>query len=100
MGRPRAAHRFTVVRVLAVGLALFSAVLFGAMTTALPLALRRLPDIELSGVVSTATAFGVPALATAVDPPHAGEIRARDLALFAAAGLLAPGGSQLLFLRG
>jgi drug/metabolite transporter (DMT)-like permease len=70
------------------------------MTTALRLALRRLPDVELGAVVSTATAFAVAALAAAVDPPRAGEIRPGDLALFAAAGLLAPGASQLFFLRG
>jgi drug/metabolite transporter (DMT)-like permease len=86
--------------VLAVGLALFSAILFGAMTTALRLAMRRLPDVELGAVVSTATAFAVAAVATAIDPPRGGEIRAGGLAVFLAAGLLAPGASQLFFLRG
>src|SRR4051794_18063734 len=85
---------------LPVGLALVSAVLFGSMTTTLRLALRRLPDVELGAVVSTATAFVVAAVAVAIDPPHASEIRLVDVALFAAAGLLAPGASQLFFLRG
>jgi drug/metabolite transporter (DMT)-like permease len=78
----------------AVVLALLSAALFGAMTVALRLALLRNPDARLGAAVTALVALAVALGATPVTP---GETDARDLALFAAAGLLAPGISQLLF---
>jgi drug/metabolite transporter (DMT)-like permease len=79
----------------AVLLAVVSAALFGAMTVALRLALRRSPDAELGAAVTIGTAFVlalVPALAARPDDLPAGE-----LLLFVLVGALAPGGSQLLF---
>lgn len=76
-------------------LAFVSAALFGAMTVALRVALRRRPDAELGTVVTIATAFAVAStLALAARPD---ELPLRELGLFALAGVLAPGGSQLLF---
>jgi DME family drug/metabolite transporter len=78
----------------AVVLAIASAALFGAMTVALRLALLRNPDAVVGAVVTVLVAFVVALSAT---PLSSGELRARDLALFALAGALAPGFSQLLF---
>lgn len=79
---------------MAVVLALASAVLFGAMTVALRLALLRNPDAGVGAAVTVLVAFAV---ALAATPVGSGEPRVRDLALFALAGALAPGVSQLLF---
>jgi drug/metabolite transporter (DMT)-like permease len=78
----------------AVLLAIASAALFGAMTVALRLALLRNPDPLLAAAVTVLVAF---LIAVAATPVGSGETRWRDLALFALAGVLAPGGSQLLF---
>lgn len=78
----------------AVILALASAALFGAMTVAVRLGLLRMPDARLGAAATALVAFGV---ALAATPFDSGETNARDLALFALAGLLAPGVSQLLF---
>jgi drug/metabolite transporter (DMT)-like permease len=78
----------------AVLLAIASAALFGAMTVALRLALLRNPDARVGAAVTALVAFAV---ALAATPLGSGEARGRDLALFALAGLLAPGVSQLLF---
>jgi drug/metabolite transporter (DMT)-like permease len=78
----------------AVVLALASAVLFGAMTVTLRLALLRNPDARLGAAVTVLVAFLV---ALAATPLGSGGTRGRDLALFALAGALAPGVSQLLF---
>jgi drug/metabolite transporter (DMT)-like permease len=75
-------------------LALASAALFGAMTVAVRLGLLRLPDVRLGAAATALVAFGV---ALAATPFGSGERNLRDLALFALAGLLAPGVSQLLF---
>lgn len=78
-------------------LALGSAVLFGAMTVALRLALRSHPEPDVGAVASTVVAVVVAALAAVVEP-GTGELgRPRELAVFALAGLLAPGLSQILF---
>lgn len=80
---------------MAVLLAVGSAALFGAMTVALRLALRRTPDAELGAAVTIASAFAVAVVvALAVRPDT---LPPDDLALFLLAGVLAPGGSQLLF---
>jgi drug/metabolite transporter (DMT)-like permease len=80
--------------VTAVVLALASAALFGAMTVAVRLGLLRTPDVRLGAAATALVAFAV---ALAATPFGSGETNVRDLALFALAGLLAPGVSQLLF---
>jgi drug/metabolite transporter (DMT)-like permease len=78
----------------AVLLALASAALFGAMTVAVRLGLLRNPDVRVGAAVTALVAFAV---ALAAAPFGSGEIESRDLLVFALAGLLAPGVSQLLF---
>jgi drug/metabolite transporter (DMT)-like permease len=80
--------------VTAVLLALASAALFGAMTVAVRLGLLHTSDARLGAAATALVAFGV---ALAATPFGSGETNGRDLALFALAGLLAPGVSQLLF---
>ena len=75
-------------------LALASAALFGAMTVAVRLGLLRTPDVRLGAAATALVAFAV---ALAAVPFGSGETNTRDLAIFAVAGLLAPGVSQLLF---
>ena len=65
------------------------------MTVALRFALRRHADAELGAVVTVATACALAVALAAVARP--GELPIRELALFLAAGALAPGGSQMLF---
>ncbi|HXV56834.1 MAG TPA: DMT family transporter, partial [Gaiellaceae bacterium] len=78
-------------------LALGSAVLFGAMTVALRLALRGHPEPDVGAVASTVVAVLVAAGAAALDPGTGELSRPKELAVFALAGLLAPGISQILF---
>lgn len=80
---------------MAVLLAVVSAALFGAMTVALRFALRRTGDAELGAAVTIGTAFALALLLSAVARP--GALPLRELLLFLLAGVLAPGGSQLLF---
>jgi drug/metabolite transporter (DMT)-like permease len=76
-----------------VGLALVSAVLFGAMSVTLRLALRRHPDPEV-GALATAIAALVPCGAiAAAQADWRGNVWP-----FLLAGLLAPGGSQILYM--
>jgi drug/metabolite transporter (DMT)-like permease len=84
--------------VAAVLLALASALLFGGMTVALRFALRAQPDADLGAVVTSATACLVVAAAAVVEPETGELARPRELAVFALAGLLAPGLSQILFM--
>ncbi|HSK14980.1 MAG TPA: DMT family transporter [Gaiellaceae bacterium] len=84
----------------AILLALGSAVLFGAMTVALRIALRAVPEPDLGAVVSTLAAVVVAGAATVLEPGTGELARPRELAVFALAGLLAPGISQILFLLG
>jgi drug/metabolite transporter (DMT)-like permease len=83
--------------VTAVLLALASAVLFGAMTVALRIALRTRPDAESGAVATTTVAFLVVILAAALEPGTGELARPRELVVFGLAGLLAPGASQILF---
>jgi drug/metabolite transporter (DMT)-like permease len=78
----------------AVVLALASAALFGAMTVAVRLGVLRTNDAKLGAAVTALVAFGVALVAT---PFGSGELDTRDLGVFALAGLLGPGVSQLLF---
>lgn len=77
-------------------LGLGSAVLFGALSPVLGLGYRRVADAEVAGIASTAVALVV---ATAAALAARGEVTLRGLALFAAAGVVAPGLGQLLFMR-
>ena len=79
---------------LAVGLALCSAVLFGALSVALALAMRRDPDAEVGALVT-----GIVALAVCAPFLLARWDWNGDVLPFLLAGLLAPGGSQVLYVR-
>jgi drug/metabolite transporter (DMT)-like permease len=77
----------------AVAFALVSAALFGAMTVAVRIGFTREPDPALATLATVASALAVAAALALVTGPH-------DIAgawPYALAGLLAPGGSQLLF---
>src|ERR671918_2920705 len=78
-------------------LALGSAVLFGGMTVALRVALRAHPEPDVGAVASTVVAVLVAGIAAALEPGTGELARPRELAVFALAGLLAPGVSQLFF---
>jgi drug/metabolite transporter (DMT)-like permease len=77
---------------LGVGLSLLSAVLFGGMSIALGFAVRRSRDAEIGAFVSAFCGFLVCAVVAAAGREWGG-----SLWPFVLAGLLAPGGSQLLF---
>jgi drug/metabolite transporter (DMT)-like permease len=81
----------------AVALGCASAALFGAMTVALRMALRRSAQVELGTVVTVAVAAAVALAATAIDAAIQGSLELGSLWPFALAGLIAPGGSQILF---
>ena len=77
----------------AVAFALVSAALFGAMTVAVRIGFTREPDPALATLATVASALAVAAAIALAAGPH-------DVAgawPYALAGLLAPGGSQLLF---
>jgi drug/metabolite transporter (DMT)-like permease len=77
---------------LGVALALLSALLFGSMSIALGFAVRRSSDAEVGAFVTAFSGFLVCAAVAAVGREWGGELWP-----FLLAGLLAPGGSQLLF---
>ena len=81
----------------AILLALGSALLFGAMTVALRVALRGHPEPDVGAVASTVVAVLVAGIASALEPGTGELARPRELAVFALAGLLAPGVSQIFF---
>jgi drug/metabolite transporter (DMT)-like permease len=83
--------------VTAVLLALASAVLFGAMTVALRIALRTRPEAETAALATITVALLVVVLAAALEPGTGELALPRELAVFGLAGLLAPGASQILF---
>jgi drug/metabolite transporter (DMT)-like permease len=85
--------------VAAVAFALVSALLFGAMTVALRFALRRSGDADVGAVATVLTGFGVALAATVLEAAFGRGVGAGALWPFALAGLLAPGGSQILFTR-
>ena len=76
----------------AVVLALASAALFGSMTVALRFALERVQDAEAGALLTILAAFAVTLPFVA-----AGELDLRGTWPFLLAGVLGPGGSQLLF---
>jgi len=73
-------------------LALVSAALFGSMTVALRFALARVPDAEAGALLTIAAAFLV-----TVPFALAGDLELGGVWPFLLAGVLGPGGSQLLF---
>ena len=77
---------------LGVALALLSAMLFGGMSIALGFAVRRSRDAEVGAFVTAFAGFLMCALVAAIGREWGG-----SLWPFLLAGLLAPGGSQLLF---
>lgn len=78
----------------AVILALVSAVLFGAMAATLGLAFRRNSDAEAGALVTGLVAFAVTGMFALASNAWAGELWP-----FLLTGLIAPGGSQLLYVR-
>lgn len=81
----------------AVLLACASAALFGAMTVALRLGLHRVPDVRLATVSTIVPALGVALAATLVEAARPGPLGLGGAWPFLLAGVLAPGGSQILF---
>jgi drug/metabolite transporter (DMT)-like permease len=79
----------------AVLLALASAVCFGAMTVAVRVALSRHPEPDVAAVTTTAVAVVVALVAVVVEPGTGELARPKELAVFALAGLIAPGVSQI-----
>lgn len=82
----------------AVALALVSALLFAGMTVALRVALRGHPEAEAGAVVTALVGLLVALAATAIAGGSGGPVEAREVAVFALTGLLAPGASGVLFL--
>jgi drug/metabolite transporter (DMT)-like permease len=83
--------------VVAVLLACASAVLFGGMTVALRLALRRSTDAALATLATVVPALAVAVGVAAVEAGRPGPLGVQDTWPFLLAGLLAPGASQILF---
>ena len=81
---------------LPVGLAVASAALFGAMTVALRVALLRFPGAALGAVATVLAALSVALVAAAIEAVR-GDVHLSGAWVFVLAGLLAPGGSQILF---
>lgn len=79
----------------AVLLALASAACFGAMTVALRIGIRSHPEPELAAIVTTAVGFLVAIVAAAFENGTGELARPKELAVFALAGLIAPGVSQI-----
>jgi drug/metabolite transporter (DMT)-like permease len=78
----------------AVGLALASAFLFGVMAAALGIAFQRSQDAEAGALVTGLVALAVTGAFALASLPWHGSVWP-----FLLAGLLAPGGSQLLYVR-
>jgi drug/metabolite transporter (DMT)-like permease len=74
-------------------------VLFGAMTVALRFGLPSGGDAELAALVMTCVAALVAGIATALESGSHPLSHPRELGLFALAGLIAPGASQVFFTR-
>ncbi|HET9115478.1 MAG TPA: DMT family transporter [Gaiellaceae bacterium] len=79
----------------AVGLALTSALLFGAMSVALRMALEHDPDVALGTLATVATALAVALVAAAAEAPSRG-LHLGAAWPFLLAGLLSPGAAQIL----
>jgi drug/metabolite transporter (DMT)-like permease len=81
----------------AVVLACLSAALFGALTVATRLALRRNGNAVLGALCVTGVAASISVVAALAEAPFRGSLDPGDLWPFALAGLIAPGVSQLSF---
>ena len=81
----------------AVALACASAVLFGAMSVAVRFAVRRSGDAELGAFAMSSVALAVTLAIGLVAAPS---VAAADVWPFLIAGLIAPGLSQVFFIRG
>ena len=81
----------------AILLALASALSFGAMTVSLRAALKRHPEPDVGAVASTVVAALVAVVAIAFEGGGGEAASSKELAIFALAGLLAPGVSQIFF---
>jgi drug/metabolite transporter (DMT)-like permease len=79
----------------AVLLALASAVCFGAMAVALRIGIRSHPEPDIAAVVTTLVGLLVAVVAAAFESGTGELARPKELAVFAAAGLIAPGISQI-----
>jgi drug/metabolite transporter (DMT)-like permease len=79
----------------AVGLALLSALLFGAMSVALRMALQREPDAALGTIATVVPAIVVAVCAAAAEAPARG-LHLAGAWPFLLAGLLSPGAAQIL----
>jgi drug/metabolite transporter (DMT)-like permease len=79
----------------AVLFALASAVCFGGMTVALRAGLRGHAEPDVAAVAMTAVALLVAVVAAVFDPGTGELARPKELAVFALAGLIAPGISQI-----
>jgi drug/metabolite transporter (DMT)-like permease len=81
--------------VAAVGLALVSAVLFGAMSVGLRIGLSRHPNVEVATVATVGAALAVAVVFAAAETPARG-VHPGDAWPFLLAGILQPGIGQLL----
>ena len=79
----------------AVGLAVVSAVLFGAMSVGLRMGLTRYPDVEVATVATVSGALAVAVAFAAAEAPSRG-VHAGGAWPFLLAGLMQPGVGQLL----
>lgn len=79
----------------AVLLALASAVCFGAMAVALRIGIRSHPEPDIAAVVTTLVGLLVAVVAAAFESGTGELARPKELAVFAVAGLIAPGVSQI-----
>ena len=83
----------------AVVFACLSALLFGALTVAIRIALPRVNGAEVAALASAAVALGVTAAIAVLTIPSDRHFQVADLWPFLAAGVLAPGLSQLFFVQ-
>ncbi len=81
----------------AVLLACVSAFSFGAMTVALRIGLRAAPDASTAVLGTIAPALGVALVAVLIEAARSDRLGVSHAWPFLLAGILAPGGSQLLF---
>ncbi len=80
---------------IAVGLALLSALLFGGMSVALRIGLQREPDAALATIATVVPAIAVAVVAAAAEAPSRG-LHLGSAWPFVLAGLLSPGAAQIL----
>ena len=79
----------------AVGLALLSALCFGAMSVSLRMGLQREPDVAVAAIATVTSAVAVSLVATAAESPSRG-LHVGSAWPFLLVGILSPGGAQIL----